>query len=223
MKSGGKVPMNDPCIEAITFLDHLMREGPSQRYTALKRSFFPHGQQRVPLGGGIEALKGVFASMRMVNLDGTGRLAVNLDVANGTFWVAQKLLDAVWQSCKFRNVAELQHAFDRARGNWDASPLKRDLKRFRHVTVYSTHRGTKDVFKIDKFIPRDATEHKFEIEVRDQQGAVTSKRWVTVAEYFLRKYNVRVERNIPLVKTTKGKGWSSVPIMYWHHADNSRR
>lgn len=76
-----------------------MRESPSQKYTQIKKSFFQRGEQRFDLGGGVEAFKGVFASLRPVLDDKFNKsLSVNVDVANGTFWRSQDLTRAIAQA-----------------------------------------------------------------------------------------------------------------------------
>lgn len=88
----GQASWSPECIDTINFFDHLMREWPSQQYTQIKKSFFQRGEQRFDLGGGIEAFKGVFASLRPVFDDKFQKsLSVNVDVANGTFWRSQEL------------------------------------------------------------------------------------------------------------------------------------
>jgi eukaryotic translation initiation factor 2C len=94
----GQAPWSNDCIDTINFLDHVMREGPSQNYTQIKKSFFQRGEERFDLGGGVEAFKGVFSSLRPVLNDRFQKaLSVNVDVANGTFWRAQELSRAVGQ------------------------------------------------------------------------------------------------------------------------------
>ena len=53
------------CLSLIGFIDHLMRETPSKTMIAIKRSYF-HQQmvQRESIGGGVEAMKGVYQSIR---------------------------------------------------------------------------------------------------------------------------------------------------------------
>jgi len=88
----GQASWSAECIDTINFLDHVLREYPSQQYTQIKKSFFQRGEQRFDLGGGVEAFKGVFASLRPVLDDKFNKsLAVNVDVANGTFWRSQEL------------------------------------------------------------------------------------------------------------------------------------
>lgn len=50
------------------FLDHLMREYPSKQYTAIKRQFFSRGNSRHPLDNVIEAMKGVYSSLRLCDV-----------------------------------------------------------------------------------------------------------------------------------------------------------
>lgn len=88
----GRVTWSGECIDTINFFDHLMREVPSQNYTQIKKLFFQRGEQRFDLGGGVEAFKGVFASLRPVLDDKYQKcLSVNVDVANCTFWRSQEL------------------------------------------------------------------------------------------------------------------------------------
>ena len=80
----GKMEFDTPILEAISqswlflldiiltrysdFLDHLLRETPSKKLINLRRSYFARTgetQDRVLLGGGIEAMKGVYQSIRM--------------------------------------------------------------------------------------------------------------------------------------------------------------
>ena len=75
----GQGPFDEHVLVAITFLDHLLRETPTKQYLSVKRSFFQKvSDGRMGLGMGIEAMKGVYQSIRPVQ---GGRLSINLDVA----------------------------------------------------------------------------------------------------------------------------------------------
>ena len=53
------------------FLDHLLRETPSKTLINLRRSYFarhPVSEERTLLGGGIEAMKGVYQSIRLAEV-----------------------------------------------------------------------------------------------------------------------------------------------------------
>lgn len=45
-----------------------MRQGPSETYTSIKRSFFARGKQRVALDNVVEAMKGVYTSIRLCDV-----------------------------------------------------------------------------------------------------------------------------------------------------------
>ena len=61
----GQTDLSNKIIDAVTFLDHLLRETPSRTHVALRRSFFDRTTaQRANLGYGVEAMKGVYQSIR---------------------------------------------------------------------------------------------------------------------------------------------------------------
>jgi eukaryotic translation initiation factor 2C len=101
-----------------------MRQGPSQLYTLIKRSFFTKGNVATALDNVVVAMKGVYSSIRLCNVSfpppinqsiadpsqpkssvgqpSTG-LALNVDVANGTFWAPQDVHQAARNYCRERN------------------------------------------------------------------------------------------------------------------------
>jgi eukaryotic translation initiation factor 2C len=164
-----------------------MREWPSQQYTQIKKSFFQRGEQRFDLGGGVEAFKGVFASLRPVLDDKFQKsLSVNVDVANGTFWRSQELTRAVGQvfNC---NPAQFAARFRQAKANWKMSQLKKDLRVFRRVGVSTTHTKEPTQWTIEDFVDMDANEAKFP-DPDDRTGGKT----ISVATYFQKKYSITV-------------------------------
>jgi eukaryotic translation initiation factor 2C len=190
----------DPSIyEAINFLDHLLRDGPSKRLTSIKRSFFQKGEKRFDLGGGVEAFKGAYQSLRMVHGPTGPCLSVNVDVANGTFFnsgplqlVAQNLIGA-------RSTNDLIQACRQG----EHSRAGKGLKRLRKLHVTAHHRGgTEDAYVIDRISHQSAKDSKF--TALDEK---TNKEYTTtVYDYFLKKFNVRLQYpDLPVVKMTKGK------------------
>ncbi|KAI8939451.1 hypothetical protein NX059_003228 [Plenodomus lindquistii] len=192
----GQVSWSTDCIDTINFLDHVMREWPSQQYTQIKKSFFQRGEQRFDLGGGIEAFKGVFSSLRPVLDDKFNKgLSVNVDVANGTFWRAQKLTKAVTDAfgCTGQQFAA---TFKNSLRDWKNSVLKKDLRRFRKVGVTATHVTPHTQWTIDEFVAYDVNTAKFP----DPDDRTKS---ISVAQYFKTKYNMNVMPGVPVVKMTK--------------------
>lgn len=192
----GQVGWNNDCIDTINFLDHVLREWPSQQYTQIKKSFFQRGEQRFDLGGGVEAFKGVFASFRPVLDDKFKKsLSINVDVANGTFWRAQELTRAIGQAfgCTPPQFSVL---FKAALKDWNKSILKRDLRKFKKVGVSTLHTKEPTQWTIDEFVNMDASMATFP----DPEDRT---RRISVAQYFKQKYKVICIPNVPVVKMTK--------------------
>ncbi|KAL1800152.1 hypothetical protein ACET3X_000494 [Alternaria dauci] len=192
----GQASWSSECIDTINFLDHVMREWPSQQYTQIKKSFFQRGEVRFDLGGGVEAFKGVFASLRPVLDDKFNKsLSVNVDVANGTFWRAQELTRAIGQvfNCTPPQFAAM---YKTALRDWKGSMLKKDLRKFKKVGVSTTHTKEPTQWTIDEFVNLDASTATFP-DPDDR-----SKK-ISVAQYFKKKYNVTCMAGVPVVKMTK--------------------
>jgi len=211
----GKADFDTKCLEAINFADHLLREWPSQRLTAIKRSFFQAGQSRFDLGGGIEAFKGVYQSMRIAHQpSGNHCLTVNVDVSNGTFWRAGPLSNAV--------AAVLNTNLNNIAGAARSNEGPRQLKRLRRVHVYTDYRNTKDGnntrdnYIIDKFLDQSANQYTF--MTKDSNGRETT---TSIAQYFQQKYNKRLQYpDWPLVSMTKKN--CVVPIEVLKLEENQR-
>lgn len=95
---------------SIDFLDHLLRETPAKMHIAQKRLYFGRATSggRCLLGGGVEAMKGIYQSIRAAQLRSSSDIfrppsplivadrfskifqgqhrVVNVDVSNTTFW-----------------------------------------------------------------------------------------------------------------------------------------
>ncbi|TKX24540.1 Piwi domain-containing protein [Elsinoe australis] len=187
----GKADFSTSCLEAINFLDHLLREGPSQNLTSIKRQFYHNngGAPRIGLGGGVEAMKGVYQSMRIVH-SATGKhtLSVNVDVANGTFWIAGPLAQLIGTiigcgEADLANKIRMPYAQEK-------------IRKLGRLRVKTSHRD--DEYCIMRIIDQSATQHKI-TGGGDANGQ-------TVAQYFQSKYNIRLRHpEWPLVKMTKGQ------------------
>jgi len=188
-------------LECMSFLDHLLRELPSQRYTMIRKSFFQRGEQRSLLSGNVEAMKGAFASMRIVNNAPRGALlSVNVDVANGTFFCKLDLMDHLRTLLDARDVSDIQRQFNDARNmkNKDGpvafkhTDFFRKIKILHKLRVETKHRA--GGFTIKRFIDKDCTQHSFEKDGKH----------ITVQKYFREVYNISVMPGIPLVEAGNG-------------------
>ncbi|KAF2641273.1 Piwi-domain-containing protein [Massarina eburnea CBS 473.64] len=212
----GQASWSADCIDTINFLDHVMREGPSQKYTQIKKSFFQRGENRFDLGGGVEAFKGVFSSLRPVLNDRFEKsLSVNVDVANGTFWRAQELTRAIGQvfNC---GPPQFQQRFREAKKDWRNSQLKKDLKRFKRVGITAFHdKKAETQWTIDEFVNMDANEATFV----DPDGVK-----ISVAAYFKKRYSLNCTPGMPVVKVTKKIRGNPVYLpVDWLRIDQNQR
>ncbi|KAK9387314.1 Piwi domain-containing protein [Lipomyces mesembrius] len=127
--------MDNEVLAAINFLDHLLRETPSKRLIAIKRSFF-QSQGASPLDGGVEAWKGIFQS-----------LTVNVDVATTVFWSSGPLLEVLTKFMGLRSPEDTANRLSNPNG-------RRELRRFRKLSFFIKYRGPeheKRMFIIDGF------------------------------------------------------------------------
>lgn len=201
----GKASWGNGCLEAITFIDHLMREVPRSKLVQVKRSFFAQNGQRLALGGGVEAAKGVYSSLR-VGHNGPGlgaSLVINVDVANGTFWMKQTLLQALCAVTRARNPDDLSNMFRRAAqdpANFKKTALYEQLKRVRRLKVISFHRDKEngEEFVIDKVVLKDATQYSFTMN----EGK-SDECQVTIQQYYRKTYNMNVQPGFGVVEMTK--------------------
>ncbi|KAF2008199.1 eukaryotic translation initiation factor 2C 2 [Amniculicola lignicola CBS 123094] len=216
----GHASWSADCIDTVNFLDHVMREGPSQKYTQIKKSFFQRGEQRFDLGQGIEAFKGVFSSLRPVLNDKKEKcLSVNVDVANGTFWRAQELSRAIAQAFN-TTPAKFQADFVNAKRDWRHSMLRKDLSRFKRLGVTATHnKSNLTQWTIDEFVGLDCHEAKF-----NDPDDKTNTKQISVYQYYKSKYNIECTPRLPVVRMTKKirKGPVYIPMEHLRIDANQR-
>ncbi len=182
-----------------------MRETPSQKYTQIKRNFFARGQQRTLLGGGLEAFKGVYASIRTVNtgLNAMPTLSVNVDVANGTFWTESAVHITAQQIVGARDANQLSLQLGAGKGQ--PTGTFKLLSKLKRVQVIQKHRGTKEEqnskpFVIDFFMNKNSRQHKFKMMDHNTNRETE----ITIYDYFIQKYNIRLQfPDLPLIQMTK--------------------
>lgn len=193
----GKVDHSVDVLEAINFLDHLLREGPSRNtnLVPVRRSFFARNGARSDLGGAIEAFRGVYQSLRPAQ---GGRLIINLDVANTCFWKPQLLSNTITQKNRYRDMNDL---IARLANPTELQATKRYLRKLTVKVKYNGNPQPNTVYKIENVSNLTANTHR--IAWRDQQGNETGEK-ITLTQYFKRKYNVNIQyANAPLIEMSK--------------------
>ncbi|KAL2072104.1 hypothetical protein VTL71DRAFT_11447 [Oculimacula yallundae] len=220
-----QIQFDSSVLGAITFLDHCMRQGPSEQYTMIKRSFFSRGNTSHPLDNVVVAMKGVYTSIRLcspnasVGPPGTG-LALNVDVANGTFWAAQDVHQAARNFCNQRNrqlsyqvFRDLLLPVKDGKGGWTKSEDFKNLAKFVKLKFVVKHRGKGDdkkeysikkftFEKGEKYSSTGANAKNTFFKFRNRTTNVEEE--ISIFEYFKKTYNYEIQFwNLPLIITDR--------------------
>lgn len=199
-----KIDLSEAVLEALNFLDHLLREYPRTKFVSIKRSFFDQTGDYNELGQGVTAIKGVYQAIRPA----IGRgLIVNIDVSNTAFWsrisvmgIAQAILNARDRQHLIQLLAAVSDGF----GNLTESNGFYEVhKRVQNMVVSPNYEGCpvkNKTFKIKGLV--NANARQYIIHLNDK--ATGEKKQITLANYFKQKYNIRLDYNdLPMVEMTK--------------------
>ncbi|KAL8716741.1 MAG: hypothetical protein Q9225_005958 [Loekoesia sp. 1 TL-2023] len=216
----GRCTIGPNVFDAINFLDHLIREFPSKNLVGIKRSYFHrHLGDRDAIGGGIDAMRGVYQSIRMAE---GKRMVVNVDVSHHTFWHVATFPMIINQLTGHMNLDTLQTGWrDNNKPNFKFDAMKR-LKA-NNFTVQ--HKGRSEaesnkIWKVSHIIPQTSREYKFR-PWNKQRNAPDPE--ISIFDYYHKTYNVYLNfPHLPLVATTKnivkkdadGNVLSKGPIVY---------
>ena len=221
----GQTQMNESVLEAINFLDHLLRENPSTspNFITVKRSFFTRNGQRMALGKGIEVVRGVYQSLRLAE---GKKLIVNLDVANSCFWQPSSLTAAIIAKNGLRDVQNIVADCKPLTDNGSVRPSPRHRiyeKDVKKMLVIAKYPGIKPSmaskqWTIKGFTLENAKQRMIEIK---KPGTKTVERTISIHDYFRQTYNVTLQFPLlPLVEMTK-KG-VLYPMEFLHVVENQR-
>lgn len=218
-----KIQFNNAVNEALNFVDHLIRQWPSQNLLAIKRNFYKRQQKGRPLMDGtvVEVHKGTYASVRLshnLTRGGVG-LALNADIANTCFWVGNQSVDkllcnflAAAEPRRWRNLSpnDLSNQLKPIRGQtgqWESSDAFKQLRKFRKLkfTVRHPNRtaAADKVYTIQDIV--------FRQDYGGEGGSARAVKFdhegqqISVAQYFEKKYKAFLRfGNFPLLDAGKG-------------------
>ncbi|RDW67854.1 eukaryotic translation initiation factor-like protein 2C 2 [Coleophoma cylindrospora] len=227
-----KMAFDNAVLEAINFMDHLMRQMPSRHYCAIKRSYFARGGNRFELDNNVEAMKGVYSSLRLCDKmpsfgQGTG-VALNVDVANGTFWSVKELHTAARDFCADRNRRKDWGVFHQliAPVKGPTGPtMSEEFKNLRKMTklkftvAHQTEKNRGKIYTIKRFtFPKsfnnpEAARFKYATEgqhakntffiLKSSPGATTGEE-ISIFNYYKKKYGRDLQFPLlPLVETER--------------------
>jgi eukaryotic translation initiation factor 2C len=221
----GQISMNENVLEAINFLDHLLREFPSvsPNFITVKRSFFTRNGQRMALGKGIEVVRGVYQSLRLAE---GKKLIVNLDVANGCFWQPSSLTSAIIAKNNLRDINQIVADCKPITDNGSVRPSPRQRvyeKDMKKMLVIAKYNGIKPSMANKEWVIKGFTVENAkqrQIEIR-KPGTKVVEKTISIYDYFRQTYNVTLQfPMLPLVEMTK-KG-VLYPMEFLHLVENQR-
>ncbi|KAG6357971.1 hypothetical protein INS49_013854 [Diaporthe citri] len=224
----GQIEWDQSVLACANFFDHLVRQFPSENMLAIKRNFYNTEQPEYkPLNrrGTVNAVKGIYAAIRMNSSMKSGGLGlgINVDVTNTAFWRGGQPFIELAENYVAMAKKEWQY-FDKERICEGLKPDKyqdqvtkeyipgmsemfKALRRFHKCHFNVMHRGKSNdmktytikqfVWEPKKFGMEGANARNYRFTMRD--GTTTS-----VADYFLKQYNVRLFHwQWPLIETTR--------------------
>lgn len=152
---------NTTVQEGLNFIDHLIRQFPSQNMLSIKRNFYDEREKGRPLMGAgpqtVEVHKGVYASVRLSHNLARGGigLALNTDIANICFWVGNQTMENVMclflETCDKRwagltpiTVAKKLRPVKHHSGTWASSDAFKQLRKLRRLKFKVRHANRPD-------------------------------------------------------------------------------
>lgn len=227
-----KVQFNSGVQVALNFLDHLLRQWPSQHMTAIKRNFYSDTAQGRPLLDGhvLEVHKGIYASIRLshnIAQGGTG-LALNVDVANTVFWTGPQPVDQLmcnylgicdrrWKGLNPSTISQHLRPVRDNKGRVQSSEAFKNLRKMRKLkfTIKHPNRPKELSEKVhtimdfsfdEKYGPEGATAKTVTFEYNGSQ--------ISVADYYKQKYKAHLKYpSLPLIFAGKA---GHIPMEFAH-------
>ncbi|KAK8041405.1 hypothetical protein PG994_014412 [Apiospora phragmitis] len=218
-------------LQCMNFLDHLLRQYPSENMISIKRNFYNKQDNPMRLDSYTDVRKGTYSAFRLGETSnaskGTG-LGVNLDVANTAFWntmgtladTARAMLSNPQaqnekQLLPWPKMAEVLRPVQSRDKNgnivWQQSEPFQKLRRLAKLKILVNHRG-KDQSDKTYTIKRIIFEQNMGNWGADAQHYTFKKKLkdgtyedpITIHNYFMQKYKARLQfPDLPLIETMR--------------------
>ncbi|KAL8852773.1 MAG: hypothetical protein Q9221_002403 [Calogaya cf. arnoldii] len=200
----GQADFGPGVIDAINFLDHVIREYPSKQHINIKKSYFSRiSGQRELVGGGVEAMRGIYQSIRAAE---GKRMVVNVDVSHVCFWNVANFPMIINQLSGHMDLDTLQWCW-RERASTKTNNKFTTMKRLKKNDFFVNHRNrsekeSKTIWKVQDILNQSAKEYKFNLRVPGKPKEVGKE--VNLVQYYQEKYNLYLQwPDLPVVQTTK--------------------
>ena len=224
-----KVSWDSTVLECMNFLDHVMRQNPSEQLISIKRNFYAPNANRIPLENYLEVIKGTYAAFRLgdsILRGGTG-LSVNVDITNTTFWQGRPLAEvALRMAQSFKpewrtiNMGRLQEEcrpqmIKKPNGSTDYAPSDafKVLRRLSKIKFLVNHRGKMGdpkmytgkalVWNVAKYGPQGANAKTITFTQKNRETGQSKE--ISIYDYFYEQYKLRLQfPHLPVLETSKG-------------------
>ncbi|KAI0487057.1 Piwi domain-containing protein [Xylaria cf. heliscus] len=217
----GNIGWDTHVLECMNFVDHCMRQGPSDRMIAIKRNFYPTDSKSMPLNRVVEVHKGYYVAAR---LGQAKQLMINIDTANTAFWQLRTVAEIVLRMCNEHKAEWNNMDWTELARQLRPIPIKDDqgrtvpghseafslLKKLSKLKFTVKHRGKMNEAKIYTikhiiFHERYGKEggHSENVEFDKKMPDGTKKR-TTVWQHYKETYNFRLQYpKLPIIETTR--------------------
>ncbi|KAF2963456.1 hypothetical protein GQX73_g10126 [Xylaria multiplex] len=218
----GAIGWDNHVLECMNFVDHCLRQGPSERMVAIRRNFYPKNSKSAALGPVVEAYKGFYSAIR---LGEAKRLMINVDTANTAFWQIRTVADialhmfnahkAEWSNYKFVEFAEQLKPIPVRGPTGIITPGQSEafglLQKLHKLKFVINHRGKMQEQKMytikhiifDKIYGREGgNSQNVTFQKKMPDGSI---RETTVWEHYQEAYQFRLQYpKLPIIETTRG-------------------
>ncbi|CAG8942223.1 unnamed protein product [Penicillium salamii] len=216
--------LDETVIEALSFLDHLLREWPTQQFVAIKRAFFfddlednkmmQHEFHRPLANFGASVYRGIYQAIRPTPRGSPqaipptpAGLVLNVDIAHCVFFSRITLMGYMAAANNFTDKQMLVQRLTPERDQYGVPKESRWFaqvnKKIQGLRVAPTYEGCP--FKMKSFIVKGmmlARPREYMIDYFDKAEGTSTR--MSLEEYFKMRYNVRLEYpNMLLVEMTK--------------------
>ncbi|TGJ79671.1 hypothetical protein E0Z10_g9093 [Xylaria hypoxylon] len=218
----GKIGWDSHVLECMNFIDHCMRQAPSERMVAIRRNFYPRNSKSSALSPIVVAYKGFYSAVR---LGESKRLMLNVDTANTTFWqtrtvaeIALRMFNAhkeQWSNYEWVEFGEQLRPVPikdkqgrTVPGQSEAFSLLRRLHKLKFVVNHRGKLQEKKMYTIKHIVFKE----QFGKEGANSQNVTFDKkmpdgslRETTVWQHYNETYQFRLQYpKLPIIETTRG-------------------
>ncbi|KAI0592915.1 eukaryotic translation initiation factor [Biscogniauxia sp. FL1348] len=222
----GRIPWDTHVLECMNFLDHCIRQWPSENLILIRRNFYAKEFTNVALATYNEAHRGFYSAVRLSESirRGASGLAINVDVAHTAFWCVEHLAEIAlrmmtchkkeWKLWRMNDMIGAIYPVptkdEAGQTHYIQSEAFALLRRFLSMRFHVNHRGkmhhpttykVKRILWHPKFGPKGATSRNVTFIKKTKDGERTMSVW----QHYFETYQIRLRyAELPLLESNRG-------------------